>query len=136
MRSQLRSHKDDRDLTEAGLKRRRLYASCQSCRSCKTKCSGERPACARCSAKKIACMYDSNSRRKRNDSMTSDTSLSTQYHVDRNSQQDINGSYRSPSGEIDDVGQSHSEPTSELSGPSRGNINVTGVSEVGELSFW
>lgn len=45
------------DLTEAGLERRRLRGSCNSCRSCKTKCSGDKPTCERCLGKGLSCTY-------------------------------------------------------------------------------
>lgn len=47
------------DLTEAGLQRRRLRGSCNSCRSCKTKCSGGKPTCERCLGKGLSCIYRS-----------------------------------------------------------------------------
>lgn len=50
------------DLTEAGLERRRLRGSCNSCRSCKTKCSGDKPACERCLGKGLLCTYRSRAR--------------------------------------------------------------------------
>lgn len=49
-------------LTEAGLERRRLQGSCNSCRSCKTKCSGGKPTCERCSRKGLSCTYRSGGR--------------------------------------------------------------------------
>jgi len=38
-------------------KRKRTYRSCIGCRSSKTKCSGDRPACQRCRRKNIECVY-------------------------------------------------------------------------------
>lgn len=40
MRTQLRSQRQDPNLTEAGLERKRLRESCKPCQSGKTKCSG------------------------------------------------------------------------------------------------
>ncbi|KFY17442.1 hypothetical protein V492_00691 [Pseudogymnoascus sp. VKM F-4246] len=48
--------------TEAGLERRRLRGSCNSCRSCKTKCSGGKPTCERCLRKGLPCNYRSRAR--------------------------------------------------------------------------
>lgn len=53
-RQKLKAHRDD--LTEAGLKRRRVTASCQRCRRQKAKCDGQKP-CKRCESKNLACEY-------------------------------------------------------------------------------
>lgn len=45
------------NLTEAGFERRRLRGSCNSCRSSKTKCSGDKPTCERCLGKGLSCSY-------------------------------------------------------------------------------
>ncbi|PSR97213.1 fungal-specific transcription factor domain-domain-containing protein [Coniella lustricola] len=44
--------------TQAGLRRSRTYRSCRSCRTSKSRCSGERPACVRCRQRGIECRYD------------------------------------------------------------------------------
>lgn len=38
-------------------KRKRTYRSCIGCRTSKTKCSGERPTCQRCTRKDLDCVY-------------------------------------------------------------------------------
>lgn len=63
IRSQLSAKRADPGLTEAGLERKRLRESCQSCRSSKTRCSGDHPACTRCQDKGIKCHYESRERR-------------------------------------------------------------------------
>ena len=45
-------------LTEAGLNRRRTYRSCTSCRASKSRCSGDKPSCVRCSRKRKRCVYE------------------------------------------------------------------------------
>ncbi|KAH8799683.1 fungal-specific transcription factor domain-containing protein [Xylogone sp. PMI_703] len=69
MRSQLRAQRQDIDLTEAGFERRRLRGSCKACRSGKTKCSGDKPACMRCVEKGIDCSYDTSSEFSRHHSV-------------------------------------------------------------------
>ncbi|KAK9776659.1 hypothetical protein SCAR479_06704 [Seiridium cardinale] len=49
---------DDAAQTQAGLKRLRTFRSCQACRSSKTRCSGDRPTCARCQQRDAECVYD------------------------------------------------------------------------------
>ena len=44
---------------QAGVKRKKTYRSCAQCRASKTRCSGDRPVCLRCSRKHIECIYDS-----------------------------------------------------------------------------
>ncbi|CZR58866.1 uncharacterized protein PAC_08758 [Phialocephala subalpina] len=63
IRSQLSAKRADPGLTEAGLERKRLRASCQPCRSSKTRCSGDHPACTRCQDKDFKCHYESRERR-------------------------------------------------------------------------
>ncbi|TPX16867.1 uncharacterized protein E0L32_003429 [Thyridium curvatum] len=46
------------DLNQAGFTRLRTAASCRYCRSRRQKCSGDRPACARCQQSKQECIYD------------------------------------------------------------------------------
>ena len=41
-----------------GLKRKRTFRSCGSCRATKTRCSGERPVCLRCRGKSLQCNYE------------------------------------------------------------------------------
>ena len=45
-------------VSTAGLKRKRTFRSCNSCRSTKSRCSGSRPYCARCRSKSLPCHYD------------------------------------------------------------------------------
>ncbi|KND89003.1 putative transcriptional regulatory protein [Tolypocladium ophioglossoides CBS 100239] len=47
--------------TPVALRKIRTYRSCKNCRLSKTKCNGERPRCARCSAKDVECVYDGGS---------------------------------------------------------------------------
>lgn len=49
---------DGEELTNAGIPRRRTYRSCSACRTAKSRCSGARPVCSRCSLKGIDCIYD------------------------------------------------------------------------------
>ena len=51
------------NLTQAGLSRIRTPSSCVSCRSRRQKCTGDRPACARCAKARRECVYDSGERR-------------------------------------------------------------------------
>lgn len=44
-----------------GIKRKRTFRVCVPCRQSKIKCSGERPACSKCSQRSMACIYDSES---------------------------------------------------------------------------
>ena len=44
------------ELTQAGLKRRRIRRACTVCRSLKAKCSGDQP-CGRCQCYKLHCTY-------------------------------------------------------------------------------
>ncbi len=39
-------------------KKKRTYRSCTGCRSAKTKCDGDRPACSRCQSRSIPCAYN------------------------------------------------------------------------------
>jgi hypothetical protein len=48
--------------TQAGIRRRRVYRSCRSCRTSKSRCSGGGPACTRCLQKQIDCVFDNGSR--------------------------------------------------------------------------
>ncbi|KAF2134924.1 hypothetical protein P153DRAFT_305844 [Dothidotthia symphoricarpi CBS 119687] len=41
-----------------GIKRKRTFRSCVTCRDSKVKCSGERPTCLRCQQRRAACVYD------------------------------------------------------------------------------
>lgn len=38
---------------------KRTYRSCRSCRAAKSRCTGDRPTCVRCSLRDIQCVYDS-----------------------------------------------------------------------------
>ena len=44
--------------TKTRSKRKRTYRSCADCRASKTRCSGDQPACHRCSQKKMQCVYE------------------------------------------------------------------------------
>lgn len=58
MRTHLRNKRPDPNFTEAGLERKRLRESCKSCRTSKTRCSGDRPACTRCHERGFKCHYE------------------------------------------------------------------------------
>ncbi|KAF2166249.1 hypothetical protein M409DRAFT_66731 [Zasmidium cellare ATCC 36951] len=45
----------------AGTKRKRTYRSCVECRTSKTRCSGQKPTCARCHEKSLSCTYEDDS---------------------------------------------------------------------------
>ena len=68
----------DEHTTEAGTRRKRLTASCKTCRSTKTKCSGESPACARCAEKGIYCSYDADRRNHKVQSLPDETSADSE----------------------------------------------------------
>jgi hypothetical protein len=70
-RAQLRN-RNSRGITEAGIKRTRLFESCKVCRHAKTKCSGDSPACLRCTEKNLPCVYEAGRRRERNRNAMSD----------------------------------------------------------------
>jgi hypothetical protein len=45
----------------AGVKRKRTFRSCTECRATKTRCSGDKPVCLRCSQKNLSCNYNDSS---------------------------------------------------------------------------
>lgn len=45
----------------SGMKRKRTYRSCVECRTSKTRCSGNKPTCARCHEKSLSCTYEDDS---------------------------------------------------------------------------
>ena len=57
--------------TKAGKDRKRLPLACIACRRKKIRCSGEQPACKRCTRSRVPCMYKVGGR-KRADSTTED----------------------------------------------------------------
>lgn len=59
--------------TKAGKDRKRLPLACIACRRKKIRCSGEQPACKRCTRSRVPCMYKVGGR-KRADSTTEDAS--------------------------------------------------------------
>lgn len=68
------------DLTEAGFERRRLRGSCDTCRSCKTRCSGGKPTCERCLGKGLSCTYRSRARQIENASSPQGLQREIGYH--------------------------------------------------------
>ena len=48
----------DSKSAQLSAKRKRTYRSCLDCRSSKSKCSGDRPICARCRRKQLECVYN------------------------------------------------------------------------------
>jgi hypothetical protein len=45
------------ELTQAGFSRMRTFRSCNTCRTSKSKCTGE-PVCTRCAQKGLECVYE------------------------------------------------------------------------------
>ncbi|KAH7323197.1 hypothetical protein B0I35DRAFT_194242 [Stachybotrys elegans] len=56
------------ELTQAGIKRRRVQRSCQSCRAQKVKCSGKQP-CTRCESQTRSCIYSESPAATRDESV-------------------------------------------------------------------
>lgn len=49
---------NSKQLTQAGLQRRRIKRSCATCKVVKKRCGGERPQCVRCLGKGLGCFYE------------------------------------------------------------------------------
>lgn len=56
-----KSSPEESHLGEVGVKRKRTFRSCAQCRASKARCSGQKPECARCRQRQVACVYDEDS---------------------------------------------------------------------------
>ncbi|KAH6670556.1 fungal-specific transcription factor domain-containing protein, partial [Halenospora varia] len=75
--------RNSRDVTQAGIKRTRLFRSCKSCQKAKTKCSGLIPMCSRCADKNLMCSYESGKRGDSSESTSANDPIkpsATSYH--------------------------------------------------------
>lgn len=79
----------DLSLGEVGVKRKRTFRSCAQCRASKARCSGQKPECARCRQRQVACVYDEDSTPQwermvqsvRNSEVDNDTATSEHDHT-------------------------------------------------------